>query len=446
MTLGERVRELRVRRGLSQAALAGDSLSPSYVSLVEAGRRAPTEGALRVIAATLGTSAEYLRTGREPETLEHARLELSFAQLALLNGEAQVAKSRLESLSLERADDDLVVQVRLAQAEAHEHLGELNQAISLLEPLVAQAREQRSWTVLAKAGTALCACYIESGDLTRACEIGDGVLEQLGLNGMESTDEHIRLGATTIWAYHERGDLLFAAHRATLLLQTAETHGSARARGSIYWNAAIVCQSQGRIAQALTLTTRALALLGESETSRDVPRLRLHYAWLLLRSQQPDVDQALEQLALAEPALAATGSVIDLAGCAIERSRAYLHLGDVTGAEQQAHHARALLGDTPRIESADVHVLLGDVALAKHHADQAMRHYTNAADTLALMRRGRAAAAAWRDLARRFAANGQTARAVDAYERAFTELGLPTQTPTTHRNPTATTHHPKERG
>ncbi len=40
-SLGQRLRALRVERGLSQAELAGDLVSPSYVSLIEADRRSP---------------------------------------------------------------------------------------------------------------------------------------------------------------------------------------------------------------------------------------------------------------------------------------------------------------------------------------------------------------------------------------------------------------------
>ena len=38
-TLGQRLRALRLERGLSQADLAGHLVSPSYVSLIESGRR-----------------------------------------------------------------------------------------------------------------------------------------------------------------------------------------------------------------------------------------------------------------------------------------------------------------------------------------------------------------------------------------------------------------------
>jgi transcriptional regulator with XRE-family HTH domain len=39
---GQRLRQLRERRGLSQREIAGDAVNPSYISLLESGARVPT--------------------------------------------------------------------------------------------------------------------------------------------------------------------------------------------------------------------------------------------------------------------------------------------------------------------------------------------------------------------------------------------------------------------
>ena len=54
--LGAEIRRRRLEQGLSQEHL-GDPLSRSFVSLVEHGRLTPSLPSLRIIAATLGTSA-----------------------------------------------------------------------------------------------------------------------------------------------------------------------------------------------------------------------------------------------------------------------------------------------------------------------------------------------------------------------------------------------------
>ena len=41
---------------MSQAALAGDDMHTSYISLLESGRRRPTPGVVQTIAALLGVT------------------------------------------------------------------------------------------------------------------------------------------------------------------------------------------------------------------------------------------------------------------------------------------------------------------------------------------------------------------------------------------------------
>jgi transcriptional regulator with XRE-family HTH domain len=60
---------LRLERGLSQRQVSGPGATYAYVSRIEAGSRKPTTGALAVIAAKLGVSADYLATGEYRDAL-----------------------------------------------------------------------------------------------------------------------------------------------------------------------------------------------------------------------------------------------------------------------------------------------------------------------------------------------------------------------------------------
>ena len=52
--LGRLVREARKARGMTQAALAGEEFTASFISQVERGITAPSLKSLRIIAARLG--------------------------------------------------------------------------------------------------------------------------------------------------------------------------------------------------------------------------------------------------------------------------------------------------------------------------------------------------------------------------------------------------------
>src|SRR5260370_7925163 len=98
-TLGQRLRALRAERGLSQADLAGDLVSPSYVSLIESGRRSPERDVLEGLARKLGCSVFYLESGMMPEQLNEQRLRLQFPEIALSNGALDEAREKFGELA-----------------------------------------------------------------------------------------------------------------------------------------------------------------------------------------------------------------------------------------------------------------------------------------------------------------------------------------------------------
>ena len=72
-SLGERVRQLRIARGLTQTDLAGDRCSKEYVSQIERGKTRPTADTIEWLAGRLGVDATFLEIGvssRERERVE----------------------------------------------------------------------------------------------------------------------------------------------------------------------------------------------------------------------------------------------------------------------------------------------------------------------------------------------------------------------------------------
>src|ERR671931_1843508 len=64
-SIGQRLRRLRLEKGLSQRDLAVPGVSYAYISRIEAGTRQPSVKALRKLAAKLGVTADYLETGAD---------------------------------------------------------------------------------------------------------------------------------------------------------------------------------------------------------------------------------------------------------------------------------------------------------------------------------------------------------------------------------------------
>ena len=60
--LGRRIRTLRVKLGLKQQDLASSDISASYISLIESGKRAPSDAVLSALAGKVDSTVAEDRT------------------------------------------------------------------------------------------------------------------------------------------------------------------------------------------------------------------------------------------------------------------------------------------------------------------------------------------------------------------------------------------------
>src|SRR5436189_2009882 len=81
--VGERLRRLRLERGLSQRDLSSPGVSYAYISRIEAGARRPSVKALRMLAKKLGVTPGYLETGSDLADSEARELRLADVELRL---------------------------------------------------------------------------------------------------------------------------------------------------------------------------------------------------------------------------------------------------------------------------------------------------------------------------------------------------------------------------
>jgi transcriptional regulator with XRE-family HTH domain len=421
-----RLKAQRLARGLSQAELAGGGVSPSYVSLLEAGRRTPTAEVVAHLAARLGCSPELLTHGVNGRGKEEVHLELAYAELALRSGEQAEAERRFRGLlsdPLVSAVAELRARTTRGLAEALEALGHLEQAIAAYEQLLPGEGEDPDdgWLPLV---VALCRCYREAGDLAHSVELGERAAERARSLGLAGTDEEVELAATLVAAYHERGDVMRARVLAGQVVARAERSGTRRARGAAYWNASLVASSHGRTQEAVQLAERALGLYAEGGNARSLARLRSAYAWLLLRQPAPEALQALTQLDTAAAALLEDGSEVDLAYCDVEAARALLHLEDVDGARARVLAGLHRLGPQTRLERASGLVVLGRAELASGAPEAAVAALREAAVELAAVDASRESAVVWCELAELCEALDDHVGALDAYRHATGFLGV----------------------
>lgn len=417
---------MRRQRGLSQAQLAHPELSDSYISLIESGKRTPTAAVLELLASKLDCSLSYLVNGVTAEQLQELELELNYAKIALDNGEVQEARRRYGELV---ADPNLAGLAQLRQeaeyglALAMEACGDLDAAVATLNGLRASAADTMTPERRIAVTMALSRCYRERGDLAAAVQVGEQIL--CGPVRPAWTDELVELGATLLSAYLARGDLLRAGQFAAELLAAAEVLNTPRAIVAANWNAAITAEHCGRGEEALPLVERALAVQGEIGEPRNLARLRLAYAILLLRVRPSEAATCRDLLLRAQRELTdSAASTIDNTRCTLYLARAELALGRPEEALRLIEGISEVLAGTSNETRAEGRILLGQTLAALGRREEASRELAAAEEWLRRAPVTRQTAASWAALAEIRADLDDHDDCVEAYQRALVSVGL----------------------
>jgi transcriptional regulator with XRE-family HTH domain len=418
-TLGQRLRMLRSERGLSQADLAGDLVSASYVSLIESGKRLPERDVVDGLARRLGVSALYLESGVKAEELTEQRLKLQFAEIALANGSIEEAREQFAALE-RAASAEIRLSATWGLARTEEACGDLHQAVSHLDALLGAARSgQPGAPGLLTLLDSRCRMYRDAGDFSRSIEVGEEALREVRGLGLEGTEDEIKLASTLVGAYRRRGDLFTAQHLAGGVIERAERHGSPVARAAAYWNASTVAATRGQIVLALELATKTLALLSEeSSQDRNLARMRTTYAWLLLECDPPRLDDADAVLARAHEALSELNVQQNLARCEMVMARSALLRGQFTEAVRIADGAIARCADADGAELENAHVVRGLALLLAGRVDEGSAIVLGAASRMTDNGSRLNAAEAYRELAEAVLQAGRPDEAIAALRLA----------------------------
>ena len=200
ISVGRRIKVSRVELGLSQAQLAADDLSDSYISLIESGQRAPSDDVLEMLANRLRCSTQWLRTGLEEDHLRSFRLRLSEAKIGLQTGDAQRAHDFLAEVEGNPAlPAELAREARVVAALAFEVEGQMSRAIDILSDET-EADERAGRAPNISTLVALSRCLREAGDVGAAIDTARIGLARLERDGSPVDDAYVELAATLMTA------------------------------------------------------------------------------------------------------------------------------------------------------------------------------------------------------------------------------------------------------
>lgn len=399
--LGERIRTARIERGLSQRDIALPLLTPSYVSLIESGKRIPSPDALEHIAGVLGMDPLELRTGRSPGAEAELELRLQEARRALHGGERGEATAiATEVRKTARADGWPRVEAKAlcVLAVVEEHQGAPEEALVLYEAAEDLWRAE-PLHLRYEAVAGIARCNLELGHSRLAIHLLNEYLERLERSGEPDPVARMRAHGALVHCYMHVGLRERAAHEAEQALRFAPSLDDPAELACLYMNVASSMLGQGRHADAVTAARQAehyFSLLdwklgaAWASMNRGIVLLEKHD----LAAAREAFEQALERLRPVSNADADRANVLN------ELAQVERMSGRAARAQARAAEARALLGrDAPALILATNHREMGR-ALVKKDAPSAEKELRAAMRMFRDAGAARDAAATARDLAK----------------------------------------------
>lgn len=296
---GERLKALRLERGLSQAAVAGDEMSTPYLSRLESGARRPTPRVVSYLAGRLQVSPRAFEDIQD-SPLAQAVASASSAGDTVLSSEL-AAMLRAEDRSAPAA---LRWQALWLLARAHGAQAQHAEEYQVLTELAAVSDEMDIPELRVRTNTALAHSARSLGHIAKACEHAAAGVAEAG--SLSLADRTAALDAL-ISAQAEAGQLAQARAGADELLALTEPGGGAAFTRAL-WTSATVAIRQGEPTQARADLERALASLNSQDDLKLWMRLRLAVASLLLQITPPQTAAAKARLDESEPVINLVGT------------------------------------------------------------------------------------------------------------------------------------------
>ena len=416
-TVGQRIRRLRLARGLSQRELAGPGVSYTYISRIEGGRRQPTLKVLRYLAGRLGVGADYLEDGRAIPAAKERELRLADAELELrLGDDLERAEDILRALLAEEVPDGLEIRIRAALGTALAREGDNEEAARQLERVIASGgvRPETRPDVY----ETLSRAYLATNASHMAIKLLEDCISEVDRDARHTTAQ-IRYRSFLANALASTGALERARAALEQATERAERLGGLGEQVALHWERARLFWMQGDGDAALSAIGYARALAQIADDTLQVARAHLASAQIL--NLEGRFEEAGPHLERAERLLEFGEDTADRGVLLAEQAKREAKLGEGERALELAQEAADLLA-AHVLHAPNADHALGAAQVAIGNVDAAEAAYERAVSALTERGQWREAIKVARDLADALRAAGRDTRAYAVLERA-TEFG-----------------------
>jgi len=424
--LGERLRQLRVAAGLTQAGLAGERFSKEYISQIERGKTRPTQETIDWLAFRLGVDSGFLASGVSAD--DRAR-----AEAALARAEALVQEQRIDDAvaeyrralpaTLGTGSVELHVRALCGEATALAQRGEPRAAVELLTQARSLVeREEFSDVERAEVLYRLGVCRYLLSSVSTAVGLFDEALALAARSGLPHDQLRLNVLSWRSRCYRRQRDYAAAREDVELALELAEAMHDTRALGEVYFQASVLAERDGHWVLARTYAEKAKSQYERLADRKNVGRLLNNLGGLEFLLGKPD--DAIESLKRSVAVALELGQDHDAAKAVSSLAQVHLRTGSPEKAEEQAAHALAIMGEREDMldEIGNARLVLGRALLDQGRLDEAEAELAHAEDAFARLSSASHRAAAWMAQGDLAARRGDDSRAAGLYRRAAETL------------------------
>lgn len=415
-TLGERIRHLRLEKGMTLVALAGDAMSEGYISLLESGQRTPSDKALQHIAGQLGVDAEELRTGKPAGLGIHFELDLQSVRRDVDRGAIDAAKALLDKIDkiAKNARGNNLKRITAKCQELRGLIAERLDGPSVALPYYKQAEDlwrDEPLHLRFAAVIGIARCTHQAGNPALAIHMLDGYANDLKRS--ENPDPHALMQAYTALVYpcFSAGlpEKASEAARAALALEARVDKPEDIA--CMHLTVARSLLHDGEHSEALSSIRKAEQIYLAGGWRNQVAKAQIAEALVL--SKKEDFEGAKTKLEESLQLLKESPHRLDEALALNELGYVCRKLDDIHGALTFLERARPLLEDIDLVEKAFNERELG-LCLGIEETKGAERHLKRAIDLYRMSGNTTELASTFKELGTLYRKLGKTELALEA--------------------------------
>ncbi|TQJ38377.1 helix-turn-helix protein [Arthrobacter sp. SLBN-112] len=379
---GEKLRAERLERGLTQAELGKDLYSPSYISLLETGRREPTAEVIEELARRLELAPKALEAWSQPISIGDAEYVLAglYARQAWDLRDYPLAASHAASaaqIALEAKNTSAWWNMTYMQAECLMKHGDLKECQQIIERLMEHPMARESVGLGVRARQMLATVYQRQGQLSAAV---DQAMEAMKLSEQLPQSSTIITGAlrVLIGALAESGRLEQAWSYCQTLVSQVDENSMSQLAGEVAWVVGNVAFMRHDYAEGVKHHERAARLLSPANDIELWARFNKASAAVRLSSGivEPETLSAIERAELAFSIVSGTKS--DELEVAFIRARWLYLTGDIVAAVEKLREIHAEREHLAKHTAGEVSLLLGKSLKAAGDTDEALVHLEDA--------------------------------------------------------------------